>query len=319
MHFHFAKLLWRKRTIEQDKSRRSFHLTEDFRGRRCNLHKLKQRVKLCFQQKQIHDITHPNTIRTSFAIHHGRGAMMFVAQPGVFGTTGGPEILVVLLRCRIIRGAKDLDSRGATEFLIKDVSFYKHPRKQHQNYIVKSNYRQTNRRCYQCTDVPFAEVSGRKHEVLHLVVVPLRSACRAGRGVCRCCAVLGSATQVVIAREPCWPFLHASDKLKSQQFAIFVIAFKQFFTTPCLAKFGDSHNFLWRFCSSVTYMSFGARLALIFGDVCSCWTNFGVAPAWCDTNTNISREIKEKRMCKIIPVPFPSFLAFNFFDTCDVA
>jgi len=109
---------------------------------------------------------------------------MFVAQPRVFTVVS--VILLVHLRCVVIRGTKDLLILWATEFLINHVPLYNHP---------------------------LAEVASRKHEVLYLAVVPLKSSRRAGRGICRWSAVLGCSTQVVIFRVPFASFSHATNKL----------------------------------------------------------------------------------------------------------
>jgi len=183
-------------------------------------------------------------IVTIFAIHHGRGSVMFVAQPRVFFSTA-PVILFVRLRCTVIRGAKDLLTFWPAEFRIENASLYNHP---------------------------FAEVASRKHEVLHRFIVPLRSACRAGRGICRWFSVLGCSSQVVICRVPFVSFSHATGKVKSEQLPFAELSTTHFFATEMLANPADisrgDNNMLCR--SSITFISFGARYAFIPGFVCTC-------------------------------------------------
>merc|ERR1719174_264018 len=152
------------------------------------------------------------TIVTIFAIHHGRGAMMFVAQPRVF-VSPVSVILLELLRGVVIRGTKDPLILWTTEFRINHVPLYNHP---------------------------LAEVASRKHEVLHLLVVPLHGARRAGRGICRWVAVLGCSTQVVIFRVPFASFSHATGKPKSPHPVVFEITALHLFATIHLAQFSDA-------------------------------------------------------------------------------
>ena len=92
-----------------------------------------------------------------------------------------------------------------------------------------------------CTHhVPLAEVASRKHEVLHLLVVPLHGARRAGRGICRWVAVLGCSTQVVILRVPFAAFSHATGKLESPHHLVFEITALHLFATMHLAQFRDA-------------------------------------------------------------------------------
>lgn len=89
---------------------------------------------------------------------------------------------------------------------------------------------------YKYTAVPFTEVSGREHEVLHIVVVPLNAPCRAMRGIRGWSAIHGCSTQVVVHWMPIVSILYSARKVKSQQFVVAEATTFQRFATPFSAK-----------------------------------------------------------------------------------
>ena len=163
---------------------------------------------------------------------------MFVAQPRVF-VSPVSVILPEHLRCVVIRGTKDLLILWTTEFRINHVPLYNHPTQEHKHVAASAKW--SSNISIRCTHhVPLAEVASRKHEVLHLLVVPLHGARRAGRGICRWSAVLGCSTQVVILRVPFASFSHATGKLKSPHPLVFEITALHLFATIHLAQFSDA-------------------------------------------------------------------------------
>ena len=119
--------------VEVDKSRHSFHSSEHSRNDHCNLCKTVYFVVVVVVENLCNQQQNNLAGHTIFAIHHARRPMMFVAQPRVFIATTVSVILVVRLRCVVVRGAKDLLTLRATEFRIEHVSLYDHPGQDHNN------------------------------------------------------------------------------------------------------------------------------------------------------------------------------------------